>query len=150
MCVSLLTLDQSTLFYRTLSNFYTGNNRDPSDGIREWRLAVPKSKPISQVANSLTRHARPRSTTPSVMSGAGRSSAPSVLTGNVTIITECQPSGLAKVNPKLASTTGFNENGGLSDNDEIKGAEREAALASPLKGKRRITSKVHKFLYLIQ
>jgi hypothetical protein len=31
---------------------------------------------------------------------------------------------------------------GLSDNDETKGIEREAAVNSPLKGKKRVTSTV--------
>ena len=148
MYASLLTLDQSTLFYRTLSNFYTGDNREPSDGIREWRSGVSKSKPTSRVANSLT--SRARSTTPSVMSNAGRSSAPSVLTDNIKIISRSQASESTKVNLEPASTIGFNENGGLSDNDETIGEEREAAFASPFKGKKRLTCEVRKYLYLIR
>ena len=84
------------------------------------------------------------------MSGTGRSSAPSVLTGNVKIISQPRTSELAKVNSEPASTINLNENGGLSDNDEIMGEEREAAFASPIKGKKRITSEVRKYLYLIQ
>ena len=70
------------------------------------------------------------------MSNAGRSSAPSVLTDNIKVISRSQASELAKVYPKLASTIGFNKNGGLSDNDETMGAEWEAAFASPFKGKK--------------
>jgi len=147
MYASLLTLDQSTLFYWTLSDFYTGNNREHSDGIKEWRSAVLKSKPTLQAANSLTSHAR--SATPSVMSSAGHSSTPSILTSNIKVISQSQTSELTKVNPKLASTIGFNEYSGLSDNDEIMGEEQDAAFASPVKGKKRLTSEVPKYIYLI-
>jgi hypothetical protein len=78
------------------------------------------------------------------MSGAGRSSAPSVLTSNITVISHES----LKVNPE--PTIGFNENGGLSDNDETVGEERDAAFASPIKGNSRVTSEVCKYLYLIQ
>jgi len=43
---------------------------------------------------------------------------------------------LTKVNPKLASTIGFNEYGSLSDNNEIMGEEQDAAFVSPVKGKK--------------
>ena len=75
---------------------------------------------------------------------------PSVLTDDIKVISRSQASDLAKVNPEPASTIGFNENGGLSDNDETMGAEREAAFASPFKGKKRLTSEVRKYLYLIR
>ena len=76
------------------------------------------------------------------MSGASRSSALSVLTNNIKIVSQSQTSELA--NPELVSTIGFNENGGLSDNDEIMGEEREVVFASPFKGKKQLTSKVCK------
>ena len=144
MYASLLTLDQSTLFYQTLSELYTSDKREHSDGIREWRSAVPKNNPTSQAANSLTSRAISAtpsvmssagcSSAPSVMSGTGRSSAPSVLTNNIKIVSQSQTSELA--NPKLVSTIGFNKNGSLSDNDEIMGEEWEVAFASPFKGKK--------------
>jgi len=146
MYASLLTLDQSTLHYRTLSGYYTGDKRKREDEITEWRSTVPKSKPTSgsRVARSVTRHPRAGSATPSLMSGVGRSSAPSVLTDNVKIISRPRTSELAKVNPEPASTVCLNDNGGLSDNDEVMGEEREAAFASPVKGKKRVTSEVLK------
>jgi hypothetical protein len=64
------------------------------------------------------------------MSNAGCSSAPSVLTDNIKIISQSQASESTKVNLKLASTIGFNENGSLSDNDETIGEEWEAAFAT--------------------
>jgi hypothetical protein len=146
MYASLLTLDQSTLFYRSLSEASTGHKRKRSDEIKEWNSAVPKSKPISglQAANSVTSsHARPRSATPS-LSGAGRSSAPSVLTDNVKVISQRGTSESTKVNPELASTTGLDETGYLSSSGELSGEEREVAFSSPIKGKKRVMSEVRK------
>jgi len=37
---------------------------------------------------------------------------------------------------------GVDSDAGLSDNDETKGSEREAAVNSPPKGKKRVTSDV--------
>ena len=42
------------------------------------------------------------------------------------------------------------DNSGLSDNDELRGDEREAAIASPPKGKKQVTSKVRECFYAIQ
>ena len=86
--MSLLTLNQSTLFYWTLSDYYTGNKRKREDEIKDWSSAVRKSKPPSSFRAGVARHARAGSAAPSLMSNAGRSesSAPSVLTGNVKII----------------------------------------------------------------
>ena len=137
MDASLLTLDQLTLFYWTLSNSSTSDKRKRNDAIREWTAGVPK-----RTANSVT--------TPSLTSSADRSSTPSVLSGNVKIISRSQTSESAKVNPKPASTICLHDIGGLSDNDEMRGEEREAAFASPIKGKKRVTSEVRKHFYLIQ
>jgi hypothetical protein len=40
-------------------------------------------------------------------------------------------------------------NGGLSDNDETKGEEHEAAIKSPHKGKKRVTSEVSLLLFIV-
>jgi hypothetical protein len=97
----------------------------------------------SGYCNSVTRHARAGSAT--FMSGAGRSSAPSVLTSNVKIISRPQTPQSATVNPEPASIC-LRDNGGLSDNDEMIGEEREAAFASPFKGRKRVTSNVRNSL----
>jgi hypothetical protein len=75
------------------------------------------------------------------MSGAGRLSAPSVLTSNVKVISRSRTVESAKVNPESVSIS-LHDNGGLSDNDEMIGEEREAALTSPLMGRTRFTSDV--------
>jgi hypothetical protein len=50
---------------------------------------------------------------------------------------------LAKVNAEpAAKAIAVMDDGGLSDNDEINGEERLAAVHSPPKGKKRVTSEV--------
>jgi hypothetical protein len=55
-----------------------------------------------------------------------------------------------KVKAEPVATICLNDNGGLSDNDEVQGEERKAAIASPPKGKTRVTSEVGVSSYLIQ
>jgi hypothetical protein len=134
--LSLLTLDQSTLFYWTLSDT-TPKMRKYASAIKEWALAVPTTaKPTSKAPSSVAK-----SNIPSLKSGTSRSSAPSVLTDNVKIISR-QPSDSVKVKAELAPTLSLSIDGGLSDNDEMRGEEREAAINSPPKGKKRVTSEV--------
>lgn len=79
------------------------------------------------------------------MRGPSRSSAPSALTDKVKTINH---QGKGKAIP--ASTISLNDNGSLSDDDEMRGDEREAAITSPPKGKEQVTSEVCKRFYLIQ
>jgi hypothetical protein len=72
--------------------------------------------------------------------GASRSSAPSALTDNIKIISR-PSSNQVKVKVE-ADMLYLSDEGGLSDNDELGGKEREAAINSPPKGKKRITSEV--------
>jgi len=138
---SLLTLDHSTLFYWTLSDTTPTQNR-----VSQWALAVPIGNPTSRPP-SVASYAR--STAPSLTSGASRSSAPSVITDNVKIINRESTS--VKVKTEIP-TISLNDNGGLSDNDELMGEEREVAIKSPPKGKKRVTSEVGYclFLYIIR
>jgi hypothetical protein len=143
----LLTLNQSTLFYWTLSDS-SCKKRKHSSVINDWASAIPtNAKPPSQAPKSISSHAK--SDLPSLTSGASRSSAPSVLTQNVKIISH-RASGSAKVKDEPApdSHTVY-YGGGLSDNDEMRGEEREVAINSPPKGKKRITSEVSLHLQLI-
>ena len=135
MC-SLLTLDHTTLFYWTLSGAAV-NKKSHSSAIKKWASAVPHNEPPSQ-AHSVASHTR--ITTPSLTSGASRSSAPSVLTDNVKII---QAPDVVKVKSEPVPTVFLDDNGGLSDNNEMKGEEHEVTIKSPPKGKKRITSEVH-------
>jgi len=112
------------------------------DAIRAWSLTVSNSNPTLQGVNSVTGHAR--SATPSLMNSAG----------NVKTLSQRRTSKSAKVKPKPkpAPPTGIcvRDDGGLSDYDETRGEEREAAINSLPKGKKRVTSEVCKHFYLIQ
>jgi hypothetical protein len=84
---------------------------------------------------------RPRSDTFGMATGIGstrRSTSTSVLTSRVAITSE--PTG-----PNVAITNIHSDSEsehGIPDDDETQGPERDAAAASPLKGKTRITSSV--------
>src|SRR6266478_7576930 len=144
--MSLLTLYHSMLFYQSLSSPSLGHtdSKQKSDGVKKWcsavhtKAGVGNSKPTLQVSSSTTTssHASARSATPSLMGSGGCSSTPSVLTDNVMIISWPQGSKLAKVKPQLASPIHLHDNGGLFNYDETRGEEWNAAIISPLKGKK--------------
>lgn len=145
----LLTLDELTLFYWTLSDT-SHKKRKHASAIDEWSLAIPLAAKAASTSKSTS--SRARSDVPSLTSGAtsSRSYAPSTLSENVKIISH-KSSDLVKVKSEPALTESIYYNGGLSDNDEIKGGERDVAVNSPPKGKKRITSEVFSFfLCLIQ
>lgn len=150
---SLLTLDHSTLFYWTLSDSYTGGKRKRSDAIREWSAAVPKSKPTSSLraANSVTSRSRAKSAAPSRVGSAGCSTAPSVLTGTVNIISRRRTSELTEIKPELTSDDKSSLDGrDLSDKDDDEEDEREVAHSSPLRGEKQFTNDVRKHFYLMR
>jgi hypothetical protein len=130
---SLLTLDPVTLHYWTLSNA-ADNRQKRGSAIKAWASAVPNGKPTSRASKSIFSHV------PSLTTGASRSSAPSVLTNKVKIFSH-QVSDSVKVKDEPAPMISLFD-GGLSDNDEMRGEEREAAINSPPKGKKRVTSEV--------
>jgi hypothetical protein len=139
-----LTLDESTLFYWTLSDA-SHKKRKHISAISEWALEIPAKSTTSHASGSKsTTSGRSKTVIPSLTHGtsaSGRSYAPSVLSDDVKIISH--PSSiLVKVKNEPAPALSLLNNGGLSDNDEIKGEEREFAVNSPPKGKKRITSEV--------
>jgi hypothetical protein len=146
-----LTLDHATLFYySTLGDASPERNR--RQGIEKWKLAVVKGKrprlpPSLRASNSVI--GRAQSATPSVAGSTSCSSAPSILTDKIEIINH-QTSGVAKVKSNLVPSIEIHDDGGLSDNDEMRGEEREAAFASTLKGKERVASDVRKKYLFIQ
>jgi hypothetical protein len=144
----LLTLDESTLFYWTLPDsndlYHDAETQKKPSSINKWASAVDSFNPNSQVpppTSTRVKINRPHDI-PSLTTGtsSGRSYAPSVLSENVKIIVNAEPA------PALS----LYNNGGLSDNDEIKGEERDYAINSPPKGKKRINNEVFFFLNLIQ
>lgn len=133
-----LTLDQSTLFYWTLSDV------PPKRGsaINEWASTIPShSKPTFQGPKSISSRTK---SIPSLIGGrtdsGSRSSANSVLTNTIKVISHHQAP--VKVKAESQAHVLSLSDGGLSDNDELAGKEREIAINSPPKGKKRITSEV--------
>lgn len=129
----LLTLDESTLFYWTLSDISHNTEQKNSSAIDKWAAAISNYRAASQAPRSTSSRPKTDIQVPSLTTGtsSGRSYAPSVVSNNVKIFVKAEP----------AQATIYN-NGGLSDNDEIRGQERDFAINSPPKGKKRITSEV--------
>jgi hypothetical protein len=154
---SFLTLDRSTLFYWSLSDV----PRKRGSAINEWASAISTGtqsqdnlKSTLQGPKSTNSRTNSTGIIPSLTGGGSRSSAPSILTDNIKVISH-QSSGQVKVKVEAQAdgVISLSDEGGLSDNDELGGKEREAAINSPLKGKKRITSEVTShhfhFKYLI-
>jgi hypothetical protein len=141
---SFLTLDQSTLFYWTLSDV----PRKWSSAINEWASAIP-SRSKSTLQGPKSTSSRTTSIIPSLTAGssASRSSAPSVLTDNIKVISRQSSDQVEVKVESQADVISLSDEGGLSDCDELDGKEREAAINSPPKGKKRITSEVTSRLF---
>ena len=142
MFFPFLTLDESTLFYWTLSDSATSHKKQIS-AINQWASAIPtNSGTKSTVTAPKSTSSRGKADIPSLTCGTSqRSYAPSVLSNNVKIFSHKPSDREVKAEPAVS----IYNNGGLSDNDEIKGEERELAINSPPKGKKRITSEVFFF-----
>lgn len=138
---SFLTLDQSTLFYWTLSDVPPRWQR--GSAINEWASAIPSQSKSTQGPKSSS--SRTKSIIPSLVGGASRSSATSVLTDDIKVISH-QHSHQVKVKVE-ADVLSLSDGGGLSDSDELAGKEREIAINSPHKGKKRITSEVTRRIF---
>jgi hypothetical protein len=152
----MLTLDQSTLFYWTLSDLNI-KKRKHGHAINNRASEIPSNaKPIShatsQVSHAPSQMAHKPSSNhfilplPSLTSGTSGSTAPSVLTNNIQIVSHIAPRP-AKVKPELIDIR-VNSDAGLSDNNETNGNKCKAAVDSPLKGKKHITSDVCCFLLI--
>ncbi|KAH9014123.1 hypothetical protein EDB84DRAFT_1443962 [Lactarius hengduanensis] len=101
------------------------------------RDAKPTSRGPSRVP-AITSSRSKSSVVFPLTSNSTRLSVPSVLTGNINIVSHGSL-GSTKVKAKPLDVTLLSE-GGLSDADETNGREREAAVKSPPKGKRRVTN----------
>jgi hypothetical protein len=128
----MLTLDSTTLYYYFLSDSTSNGKKSFSAGINDWAASIPSNtKPTNKrSASTMTRSGT--STVPPLTNASTRSSASSVLTKTVKITTKVEP---ANIGIQIID-------GALSDEDETMGFEREAAVMSPPKGKKRATSAV--------
>jgi hypothetical protein len=131
----MLTLDPTTLFYWTLSD--PPPQKIKSSTVETWAKSIPSSaKPVTR-KSSTSCH----SFTALALTSASSHATSSILTSNITI-TSAQDHIKIKQDPDSIYTY----DGGLSDHEETAGVERDAAHASPIKGKRRLNSKVSNFL----
>lgn len=162
---SMLSLDQTTLFYWSISNAATTTSRKRkhnASAVQNWALTIPSnSKPVSigsansgsmPLSRPNSKHAARSTSTnrnaqplPSLTTGStARSTAHSVLSQNILITQHDPPKIIIKTEPEIAGGDSllYVSDGGLSDNDETTGYEREDAVLSPPKGKRRVSSSV--------
>ena len=149
--MSLLTLDRSTLFYWGLSDSYLEKGEKNTSALGAWAASIPSgAKPASQAPSRVTTSTstRPKSIVPALTSGSSRLSARSVLTDEITIVHHPSRGGGAQSAAEQPNIT-VDSDGGLSDANEIKGEEREAAVRSPPKGKKRVNNEVSFFCWYI-
>lgn len=87
---------------------------------------------------------KPASTKSHAASSSTRISSKSTLTGAVVIKAEQKGRREPQADPSVSDDDALV--GGFEDEDETKGEERDAAIASPIKGKARLTNSVSKYL----
>lgn len=146
----MLSLDQTTLFYWSLSNS-TSVKRKHDDIVNDWAITASledlknPSRPPSKAETTKTTKSsasRGASAVPSLTNGSTRTTARSVLTNDILITGTVKPK-IEVHKPVLGDNSVIVlSDGGLSNNDETIGLEREEAILSPPKGKRRATSSV--------
>lgn len=147
--MSLLTLDETTLYYYFLSDRTSNGKEKFTTGINNWAAAIPDNA-STKVASasgppsaSISKLSNRSAHLPALTNATSRSSSStSVLSKSVKISQNIK----VKAEPQALShdaSIEINEFG-LEDDDETMGVEREAALNSPLKGKTRVSSAVSK------
>ena len=147
----MLTLDQTTLFYWSLSDPHPSKRMKYS--VESWAKTIPSnaaSRTTSQAGSVKTGTRRPSSTgtgkrhngsTPALTSSqslASSTQAASILTNDINITNAQVPEAKVKQDPNAI----YSYDGALSDKEEINGVERDAYHASPIKGKTRVSSEV--------
>jgi hypothetical protein len=149
MSESLLTLNETTLYYYFLSDRVSNVKEKFSTGINKWAASIPDNTSTKvasasgRISKSSNRSQAGRgshgSHLPALTNATSRSStSASVLSKNIKISERFK----AKAEPLDTSIEIIEI--GLEDNDETIGVEREAALRSPPKGKTRVSSAVSK------
>ena len=146
---SLLTLDETTLFYWTLSDLSLSKKRKHCETINDWAAGVPNNAaPTLRGTPSCTTTTTAcfKSGVPSLTTGTSRSrsSMPSVCTHDVKNVSHRSVT-LGEVKAKPGELIAVMLDAGLLDNDEINGKEWLVAINSPPKGKRQVTSDVSLF-----
>jgi hypothetical protein len=129
----MLTLDETTLFYFSLysqsQSHKKGVINDWASNVASFDSGISLPKPKSKGGASLN------SGVPSLTRASTLSSKSSALTDSITI-----------TDKKEGRPVSYSSHiGGLQDEDEAHGAERDAAASSPVKGKVRLSSRVIHF-----
>ncbi|KIM86487.1 hypothetical protein PILCRDRAFT_4965 [Piloderma croceum F 1598] len=105
--------------------------------VESWARSVPvNAKPPSRAPSHTNTATSTSRTLPSLTNASSRSTGHSVLTDAITITSTVAPRVQIKPDPNFIDI----HDGGLSDHDEIRGRERDAAVFSPPKGKTRLNS----------
>lgn len=142
---TMLTLNPTTLFYWNLSADPPSKKVKYTDKIVPWSKAVPiGAKPEAPKAETIrTQPKSSASAVPSLTIGSSRSThtAKSVLSNQITIKSK-KPLPAAQVKQEPDADFFAVNHHGFSDDDEVGGVEREAAIATPFKGKARLNSAV--------
>jgi hypothetical protein len=125
----MLTLDETTLFYYSLS---LSKGKNTSSLIQDWAdyvdtMTNPKLHTNNAHGSTLTR-ASSQATKVSPLS-------------NQVAITSQKPTGLSKADLSIDNMTG-----GLADKDEVEGTEPDEAINNPPKGRVRATSAVSHYI----
>lgn len=137
----VLTLDETTLFYYTMTSSEPASR---TGTVKNWAaktdvFSAPKSKNSSSSFSS-----RSRAGAPSLTYGSSRSTKSSAISNHILISSDRTHVNAADNDP----VNDGNSHGGFDDEDEIHGAERDEALSSPRKGKVRATSQVSCIVFL--
>ena len=146
----MLTLDETTLFYWTLSDPPPGKKMRYS--VESWAKSIPSNaKPTSRAPSQATsaktkkssttdqRYGSTGTSTPALTSPLSYATSSSVLTREI-VISSAHHDVPVKIKENPNSV--YLHEGGLSDHEEMTGVERDAAHASPIKGRKRLDSKV--------
>jgi hypothetical protein len=134
----MLTLDETTLFYHSLSHASQSRSTAKLADVNNWVDKVASTQSGAKSGKKATS-----ATTPPLTTESSKRSAST--TTNVTSYKKLKSSHHAEV---LGSEDELIILGGLSDHDETTGGERDAAVLSPPKGKQRVTSNVSLLFWL--
>ena len=146
----MLTLDKTTLFFysyilSTLNDDKPGLSKKCKSNISSWLNDVPATAPPpswtpSLLSKNTAKTSHSATTIPSLTAGSTCSTTPSVLTVNIKISEKLPAPPICKsVEPPHMKVM---ENGAILDHDEVMGDEWDAAMASPEKAGRHVTSAV--------
>lgn len=135
---SLLALDETTLFFYNIICSRTQPKQHAASNIRSWSDDVAKSAPLSQ--RTTTSVASTKRTTNSSSAVITKKNGPPVTKKTVGGNVKPRDVGNAGYEMEIEEEdAGF---GGFAGEDES--AEHEAAMSSPIKGNKRLSSKVSK------